>query len=125
MTAKEMFELAKAGYKPNEIAEMHKLMKDADPEKETKEESKAEPKPRPKEEPKAEPEPQPKEEPKAEPEPQPKEEPKSEPEKDYRLLYEESQKQLAAAQKQYLSQNLGGNDPKDEDILADLVRGFM
>lgn len=113
MTAKEMFELAKAGYKPNEIAEMHKLMKDADPEKETKEE------------PKAEPEPQPKEEPKAEPEPQPKEESKSEPEKDYKLLYEESQKQLAAAQKQYLSQNLGGTEPKDEDILADLVRGFM
>lgn len=111
MTAKEMFELAKSGYKPNEIAEMHKLIKDADPEKETKEEPKAEP--------------QPKEEPKAEPESQPKEEPKAEPEKDYKLLYEESQKQLAAAQKQYLSQNLGGNDPKDEDILADLVRGFM
>ena len=109
MTAKEMFELAKAGYKPSEIAEMHKLMKDADPETE------------PKEEPEAEPEPQPK----AEPEPQQKEEPKAEPEKDYKLLYEESQKQLAAAQRQNLSQNLGGTEPKDEDILADLVRGFM
>ena len=101
MTAKEMFELAKAGYKPSEIAEIHKLMKDADPETE------------------------PKEEPKAEPEPQPKEEPEAEPEKDYKLLYEESQKQLAAAQRQNLSKNLGGTEPKDEDILADLVRGFM
>lgn len=28
----EMMELAKAGYKPSEIAEMHKLQKEADPE---------------------------------------------------------------------------------------------
>lgn len=115
MTAKEMFELAKAGYKPSEISEMHKLMKDADPEPEPQ------PEPQPKDEPKPQPEPQPKEEPMPEPEPQPKEEP----EKDYKLLYEESQRQLAAAQKQNLSQNLGGTEPKDEDILADLVRGFM
>lgn len=32
MRFSEMMELAKAGYKPGEIAEMHKLQKEADPE---------------------------------------------------------------------------------------------
>ena len=102
MTAREMMELAKAGYKPSEIAEMHKLMKDADPEIE-----------------------EPKEEPKEEPTPQPKEEPKEEPEKDYKKLFEESQKQLAEVQRSNLSKDLAGNQPKEEDILAELVRSYM
>lgn len=107
MTAKEMFELAKAGYKPTEIAEMHKLMKDADPEIQ------------PKEEPEKQPEEQPKEEPEKQPEEQPKEE------LDYKKLYEESQKRLEAAQKDNLSKDMSGGQPKDDDILANLVRGFM
>lgn len=113
MTAKEMMELAKAGYKPTEIAEMHKLMKEADPE--AKEE--------PKDEPKTEPIPEPKAEPKVEPTPEPKEEPKDD--KDYKALYEESQKKLIEAQKNNIKKDASGSEPNNDDILADLVRGFM
>ena len=107
MTAKEMFELAKAGYKPTEIVEMHKLMKEADVEPET------------------EPEAEPITEPETEPEAEPITEPETEPEIDYKKLYEDTLAKLTAAQEDNSSRNMAGSTKSDEDILADAIRGFM
>lgn len=105
-----MFELAKAGYKPNEILEMHNIAKNADPE--------------PKEEPKVEPKEEPKEEPKVEPKEEPKDEPIQKQEELEKLL-EQTQKQLEELQKKNVNENLLGKEPSDDVILANLVRGFM
>lgn len=109
MTAKEMFELAKAGYKPSEIAEMHKLMKDADIEVEAQPQTQEEPTPEPNSQPDTEPTP----------------EPNPQPEIDYKKMYEEVEKKLAAVQKANLSQNMGAGEKNDEDILASTIRSFM
>lgn len=114
MTAKEMIELAKAGYKPSEIAEMHGILKTADTEQ------RGEPKVEPKEEPKVEP----KEEPKVEPKEEPKVEPNKEKE-DLQKLLEQTQKQLEEIQKKNINQNLAGTEPNEELILANLVKSFM
>lgn len=114
MTAKEMFELAKAGYKPNEILEMHNITKQADPE--PKEDTHVEPKEESKEEPKVEP----KEEPKVEP----KEEP-TQKQAELEKLLAQTQKQLEELQKKNVNENLLGKEPSDDVILANLVRGFM
>ena len=112
MKFSEMMELAKAGYKPAEIAEMAKLEKVADApeeEEEIKDDTLADM------------------EDKETPQDVQNQNDKDDDadQTDYKALYEQSQKALKEAQSANVNQNIGGTDKKDEDILADAIRGFM
>lgn len=111
----EMMELAKAGYKPSEIAEMHKLQKEADPEevpinqendtaKNTLNTS-------------AEPD---KEEAPGEAEAKPIEVN----EDDYKTKYEEAMAELAKAQAANVSMNIESAKPDADKAILDIINRF-
>lgn len=124
MKATDVIKLSLAGKTPGEIRELMELeseLKAAEKEEQAPTKLFEMIKEQPKEEPKAE---EPKaEKPKAE---EPKEEPK-EPEPDYKKLYEDSQKELKAAQAANAKKDMSGDDPIKErqKIIEDLVRSYM
>lgn len=119
MKATDVVKLSLAGKTPGEIRELMELeseLKAAEKEEQAPTKLFEMIKEEPKEEPKAE-------EPK---DPEPKEEPK-EPEIDYKKLYEDSQKELKAAQAANAKKDMSGDDPIKErqKTIEDLVRSYM
>lgn len=109
----EMMELAKAGYKPSEIAEMHKLEKEADPEEVPKDQeivtaentlNTMEPI---------------EDEAPVEAEDKP-----IEPEEDFKRKYEEAMAELAKAQAANVSKNIESEKPDADKAILDIINRF-
>lgn len=126
MKFSEMMELAKAGYKPSEIKEMHDLESIADKEKDKEPEK--EPEKETEKETEKEPEKETEKEPEKEPDKEPEKEPEKEPDKDinYKAKFEETEAKLKKLQEKNRHQNADSGDKESAfDIVAEAVRSFM
>lgn len=110
----EMMELAKAGYKPSEIAEMHKLQKEADPEEVPINQENDTAKNTSKAEESIE------EEAPAEAEAKPIEVV----EDDFKKKYEEAMAELAKAQAANVSKNIESEKPDGDKAIMDIINRF-